>query len=140
MGPPGPERAAQDPAYGGTIVQGFLQVSHLDQAARPSHESPAVIDKNFALKLRDLIGCALSARCRLGRNFSGACGLVQNRTKACCSAAKVAAELEDGQPNVGGLSGLFYWINGRLGRVHHDSAPKLITDPMIPLADLLLSR
>lgn len=44
-----PARAAQEPAYGGTIVQGFLQVSHLIKLHAQAVKDRPLIDKNYAL-------------------------------------------------------------------------------------------
>ena len=63
-----PERAGQDPAYGGTIVQGFLQVSHLIKLHAQAMKARPVINKNFALNY-GFDRLRLLARCRWARSF-----------------------------------------------------------------------
>jgi len=116
-----PERAAQDPAYGGTIVQGFLQVSHLIKLHAQAMKARPVIDKNFALNY-GFDRLRFVGQMPVGAKFRARVGWCKNRTEACCSSSRCSLSWRTGSLRWW-LSGCSIWINGRLGRVTNDSAP-----------------
>ena len=70
-----PERANREARYGGTIVQGFLQVSHLVQLSREAIRSMRGVDMNFALnygfdRLRFIKPMPVGSRFRAGFRIS----------------------------------------------------------------------
>lgn len=119
-----PERAAQDPAYGGTIVQGFLQVSHLIKLHAQAMKARPVIDKNFALnygfdRLRFVGQMPVGAKFRAR---VGARELVQKPNGGCLLKQQVQLELEDGQPTLV-AEWLFYLDPRAFGEGHQRLCP-----------------
>lgn len=97
-----PERAAQEPEYRGTIVQGFLQVSHLIKLHAQAVKSRPKIDKNFALnygfdRLRFVGQMPVGAKFRAR---VGARELTQKLGGGCLLKQEVKLELEDGRPTL----------------------------------------
>lgn len=97
-----PERAAQEPGYAGTIVQGFLQVSHLIKLHAEAMKARPAIDKNFALnygfdRLRFVGQMPVGAKFRAR---VGARELVQKPNGGCLLKQEVKLELEDGRPTL----------------------------------------
>lgn len=96
-----PDRAAQG-GYGGTIVQGFLQVSHLIKLHAQAVKARPKIDKNFALnygfdRLRFVGQMPVGARFRAR---VGARELIQKPGDALILKQEVKLELEDGRPTL----------------------------------------
>lgn len=97
-----PERAAREPDYGGTIVQGFLQVSHLIKLHAEAMKARPTIDKNFALnygfdRLRFVGQMPVGAKFRIR---VGARELVPKSNGGCLLKQEVQLELEDGRPTL----------------------------------------
>lgn len=93
-----PIRAAQEPAFGGTIVQGFLQVAHLVRLSGEALRAQESIDMNYSLnygfdRLRFLkpmpVGSRFRARVR-------AVDLSQRPKGGYVFKQEVKLELEDG--------------------------------------------
>ena len=108
-----PERAAQEPGYGGTIVQGFLQVSHLIKLHAQAVKSRPKIDKNFALnygfdRLRFVGQMPVGAKFRAR---VGARELVQKPSGGCLLKQEVKLELEDGRPTL--VADWLFYLDGR---------------------------
>jgi acyl dehydratase len=97
-----PDRAAAESDFGGTIVQGFLQVSHLVKLHGEAMRSNAMVDMNFSLnygfdRLRFVlplpVGAKFRARVRpLGMTEKPGGGHVLKND--------VRLELEDGRPTL----------------------------------------
>ncbi|MFK8397808.1 MaoC/PaaZ C-terminal domain-containing protein [Pseudomonas sp. BGr12] len=93
-----PVRAAQEPAFGGTIVQGFFQVAHLVRLSSQALRAQETIDMNYSLnygfdRLRFLkpmpVGAKFRARVR-------AVDLSQRPKGGYVLKQEVKLELEDG--------------------------------------------
>lgn len=97
-----PERAAQEPDYGGTIVQGFLQVAHLVKLHAEAMKARPKINKNYALnygfdRLRFVGQMPVGAKFRAR---VGARELLQKPNGGCLLKQEVQLELEDGRPTL----------------------------------------
>jgi acyl dehydratase len=97
-----PERAAREPGYDGTIVQGFLQVSHLIKLHAQAMKARPAIDKNFALnygfdRLRFVGQMPVGARFRAR---VGARELTQKPGGGLLLKQEIRLELEDGRPTL----------------------------------------
>lgn len=97
-----PDRAAREPGYGGTIVQGFLQVSHLIKLHAQAMKARPVIDKNFALnygfdRLRFVGQMPVGAKFRAR---VGARELTQKPGGGLLLKQEIKLELEDGRPTL----------------------------------------
>lgn len=108
-----PARAAQEPGYGGTIVQGFLQVSHLIRLHAQAVTARPKIDKNFALnygfdRLRFVGQMPVGARFRAR---VGACELTEKPGGGCLLKQEVRLELEDGRPTL--VADWLFYLDGR---------------------------
>lgn len=108
-----PERAAQEPDYGGTIVQGFLQVSHLIKLHAEAMKARPAIDKNFALnygfdRLRFVGQMPVGAkfRARVGKRE-----LVNKPNGGCLLKQHVQLELEDRRPTL--VAEWLFYLDGR---------------------------
>ncbi|WP_304639555.1 MaoC/PaaZ C-terminal domain-containing protein [Pseudomonas sp.] len=97
-----PSRAAQEPPYYGTIVQGFLQVSHLVRLHAQAVKDRPLIDRNHALnygfdRLRFVgqmpVGAKFRARVRANE-------IVTKSGGGRVLKQEVRLELEDGRPTL----------------------------------------
>ncbi|HHH9110647.1 TPA: MaoC/PaaZ C-terminal domain-containing protein [Pseudomonas aeruginosa] len=93
-----PVRAAQEPAFGGTIVQGFLQVAHLVRLSSEALRAQENVDMNYSLnygfdRLRFLSPMPVGAKFRA---HVRAVDLSQRPKGGFVLKQEVKLELEDG--------------------------------------------
>ena len=119
-----PVRAAQEPAYGGTIVQGFFQVAHLVKLCGQAMRTQQTIDINYALnygfdRLRFVRPMPVGSRFRARVRMAG----LSQRPGGYLLKQEVLLELEDGRPTL--VADWIFFVNPRALAGHEaaDHAP-----------------